>query len=213
MFSYYTGHAYLACAMVNCQDNFPYQSIFQFGLSGHCERSASRIVQKYIAISESNFLLIRTRHNKCWWSSASILYYFLQAWCFCRSHPFTVRYIYNSSLKWLNWLSNSSVLVLLRAWALWGDRHKIAKALVALFVIYVAICTSLFTYGIIIRGCEFLIASRPTGLHSFTLFVADDAYVMPDIVGTCISFIPSLFFEVFDFYLGCWLVHTWQIGG
>ncbi|KIM76345.1 hypothetical protein PILCRDRAFT_826328 [Piloderma croceum F 1598] len=63
------------------------------------------------------------------------------------------------------------VLVLLRAWALWEGRRKIAKALIALFVVYVATCVSLFTYGIVLGGYY--------------------AYVIPDIVGTCISIIPS----------------------
>jgi len=81
------------------------------------------------------------------------------------------------------------VLVLLRAWALWEGRRKIAKALIALFVVYVATCVSLFTYGIVLGGCEYIVALL--GHILLTSNPVDYAYVIPDIIGTCISIIPS----------------------
>jgi hypothetical protein len=81
------------------------------------------------------------------------------------------------------------VLVLLRAWALWEGRRNIAKALIALFVVYVATCVTLFTYAIVLGGCEYIIVLLNHVL--LTSNPADYAYIIPDIVGTCISIIPS----------------------
>ncbi|KAI0682617.1 hypothetical protein C8Q76DRAFT_321864 [Earliella scabrosa] len=63
------------------------------------------------------------------------------------------------------------VLVLLRAWAMWGRHVKILAVLAKLFVAYAVITGSLLTWGIVSTG--------------------NDAYPMSHIVGTCVGYIPS----------------------
>lgn len=51
------------------------------------------------------------------------------------------------------------MLVILKAWAIWGRRGNIAKKLLSAFIVYTTVVVTVSIYGINVRGCESLLPS------------------------------------------------------
>lgn len=87
------------------------------------------------------------------------------------SRSFCFDYTLISTILFFLSYTSIPILVLLRAWALLRHRRKIAYTLIALFIFNVTVSLSILAYGLVLSGY--------------------DAFIMTNIIGTCINFVPS----------------------
>lgn len=182
------GAIHLAVRMDLCESHILMQSLYQYHKYGHHKRPTGRAAGWFWFIGE---LPLQSSHlstvidippQSCFgYALFQTIFALLSFASIHGNSPPIV--LFHSILN-----NYFVVLVLLRAWSLWGSRFdNAAILLLALFIIYASVVLSLLVYGEIIARSECQSVSE-----TYTLtFKKDNPNVLPEVFRTCVTVIPG----------------------